>query len=458
MSLYHELKKFSGKERASFHIPGHKAGNGLSRSFKADAFRLDVTEFEETDDLQRPEGILRDAQRRAARAFGAGTSFYLTNGSSIGLHAAVLGSCKRGDKLLLDRTCHKAVAAAVTLAGLEPVFVYPAFDRDLGIYTGVAAQMVKRALDRDPDIVGAVITSPTYYGICSDIWGIAMCLHNSGKFLIVDEAHGAHFAFHEALPGTALEQGADLCIQSAHKTLPAMGQCSLLHVGRNAAVEPEEIRRTLRILQTTSPSYLLMASLDEAVLDMERRGRRSLDRLIREVTELKAAVRGLGVLDFVDGGRLDRPQDPLRLVADFRKTGISGQCAARILKEAFGIYPEMADHYHVVFVITAANTRAELALLREALIRFSRTRLEPMPGPEPLPLPDAEMAMNPAAAWAAPRVQVPLQEAAGETAAGIVAACPPGAAVLIPGQRISAAAVEYIRAGRIADTIEIVAE
>lgn len=158
----------------------------------------------------------------------------------------------------------------MTLAGLEPVFVYPAFDRDLGIYTGVTAQMVKRALDRDPDIVGAVITSPTYYGICSDIWGIAMCLHNSGKFLIVDEAHGAHFAFHEALPGTALEQGADLCIQSAHKTLPAMGQCSLLHVGRNAAVEPEEIRRTLRILQTTSPSYLLMASLDEAVLDMER--------------------------------------------------------------------------------------------------------------------------------------------------------------------------------------------
>ncbi|MBE5038960.1 aminotransferase class I/II-fold pyridoxal phosphate-dependent enzyme [Ructibacterium gallinarum] len=456
MSLYHELKKFHQKDQVSFHIPGHKNGKGLSERLKRDGFLLDVTEFSETDDLQNPTGILRQAQLRAARAFGAGTSFYLTNGSSGGLHAAVLAACKAGDQILVDRSCHQAVIAALVLAGLRPVFVYPGFDPELGVYTGITAAMVKSAIDENPDITGAVITSPTYYGICSDIWGIAMCLHNSGKFLIVDEAHGAHFAFHEELPATALSLGADICVQSAHKTLPALGQTAFLHVGRGSLIDRDAVAQALRLVRSTSPSYLLMTSLDEAVMYMERHGVRELDRCIRQTAELKATVRKYGVLEFLDSKGLNCPQDALRLVVDFRKTGVSGYCMQRLLQETFHIYPEMADAFHVVFVITTANTRQEIEFLKQALIRISRTRLDSVPALAPEPLSKVVMTMEPKAAWNAQKKRIPIRDASGEVSAGIVSVCPPGAAVLIPGQKIDPAAVSYLLRHSEEESVEII--
>ena len=428
----------------NFHIPGHKNGRGLSERLKRDGFLLDVTEFPETDDLQNPAGILRQAQLRAAWAFGAGTSFYLTNGSSGGLHAAVLAACKAGDQILVDRSCHQAVIAALVLAGLRPVFVYPEFDRKLGVYTGITAERIKDAVDKNPDAVGAVITSPTYYGVCSDVWGIAMCLHNSRKFLIVDEAHGAHFAFHKDLPATALSLGADICVQSAHKTLPALGQTAFLHVGRGSLIGRDAVAQALRLVRSTSPSYLFMTSLDEAVFYMERHGESEIGQRIRQIAKLKTAVRKYGVLDFLDEKTLHQPQDAMRLAVDFRKTGVSGYCMQRLLAETFHIYPEMADTYHVVFVITAANRPQEIEFLKQALLRISRAQLDAIPAAEPEPLPEIIMEMAPRTAWNAKKKRIPVQDAEGEVSAGIVSVCPPGAALLVPGQKIDAAAVSYL--------------
>lgn len=454
MSLYQELKNFRRRDQISFHIPGHKGGNGLNPAWKQDAFSLDVTEFDETDDLQRPTGILKTAQEAAAQAFGAGTSFFLTNGSSLGLQAAILSSCRPGTKLLVDRTCHKSVVSGMILSGAEPIFLSPRFDDERELYTGFSAAQVADALEQNPDIPGFLLTSPTYYGICSDIREIAALLHSRGKFLIVDEAHGAHFCFHSLFPDSTLSQGADLVIQSAHKTLPALGQCSLLHVHKNSLISAKDVSAALRLLQTTSPSYLLMSSMDEAIAMMRQHP--AMPPLLDEIMQLKQAVRKQGILDFADTQTLECPQDPLRLTVDFRRAGCSGQDAAELLKQHYGIYPEMADSRYVVLIVTVSNTVKELSALKDALLALAVSPKTSHGAPIPAaPLPMPKLVLSPREAWLSPRKTVPLSHALGKTAAEIVSVCPPGAALVVPGQRIDQAVLDALTAAKITKTLEI---
>ncbi len=441
MSLYEDLKQFRHKDRISFHIPGHKGGAGLNPDWVRDAFSLDVTEFSETDDLQCPAGILQKAQNRAAKAFGAEASFFLTGGSSLGLQAALMAACRPKAKVLVDRTCHKAVISALVLSGGIPVFLSPQFDEERGIYQGIEPEKVEKLLEEESEIQGMVLTSPTYYGICSPIQAIAEILHQKEKFLVVDEAHGAHFVFHPALPASALSQGADLVIQSAHKTLPALGQSSLLHLGKDSLISKDAVASALRLLMSTSPSYLLMSAMDEAISVMEENGHALLTILLRELEDLKNAIREQGILDFVDEETLSCQQDGLRLVVDFRKSGLSGYEAAELLKEAYGIYPEMADSCHVVMIVTAANTVEELRVLRQALLTIAT----PGGGDSPMPiLPMPIMKLTPREAWMGSKEGVSPQNALGRIAADTVAVCPPGAALLIPGQYIDEETLAYL--------------
>ena len=453
MSLYEELKKFRSKDRISFHIPGHKFGAGLSRVFKKDIFMIDVTEFDETDDLQNPEGILKTAQERAANAFKAYKTFYLTNGSSLGLQGAILGSFRSGDKVLVDRTCHKAVASSMVMAGLIPVFVQPEFSQEKGLYVGMTVKIIKKAIEETPDVKGVIITSPTYYGVCSDIKGISEYLHQHNKILIVDEAHGAHFVFNKDLPDSAIESGADISIESAHKTLPAMGQCSFLHISKNSLVPWENISKSLRLLQTTSPSYVLMSSLDEAVIYMSTKGGKRLGKLICQIEKLKKEVRAKGVLDFADKKILKRPQDELRLSVDFKKSGIGGNKAAEILKEKYGIYPEISDERYVVFVVTSSNSDKDIRLLKEALLTFEK-RAENRYQSEKLP--DVIMTTEPRIAWQSETEDIPVSKAITRVSADVVAVCPPGAALLVPGQLIDEKTAESIEKAEINKKIKVV--
>lgn len=457
MSLYDELKTFRNKDKISFHIPGHRFGRGLNPGFRRNGFEIDVTEFDETDDLQRPKGILADALSRAAEAFGAGATFYVTNGSSGALNAAIYGACRRGDKLIVDRTCHRAVISAIVMRGIIPVFVQPEFDEKNGLYIGMTALAIQKALDKTPDASGAVVTSPTYYGVCSDISEISDILHKRGKFLIVDEAHGAHFAFHPELPQTALESGADIVIQSAHKTLPAMGQTSLLHIGKGSLPLRRNVERALRLFHTTSPSYMMMASVDEAVIHMQNAGRAELNEMIKETESLKAAVGKLGVIDFFDSGSCGKAQDMLRLVADVRRTGKSGTEVSEILKNEYGIYAEMSDLYHVVFVITCANTKSDIAALKNAFVRISKKESGVFSGGVLKALPDINLEIMPSEAWDRPGVMIPAENAEGRISADILAACPPGAAILVPGQVITKSDIECIKLWDAAETVSVLA-
>ncbi len=442
MSLLRELKKFRKKEKISMHIPGHKNGRGIGAYFAKNAFDIDVTELSGTDNLQNPDGVLKEAQEACAKIFGAEQTCFLTGGSSLGIRAAILGSLNSGEKLLIDRMCHRSVFDAVVLGGIEPVFLVRDFEN--GVYSGISKQAVIDAIAENPDIKGMIITSPTYYGIVSDIKGIKEALGD--RFLIVDEAHGAHFAFNDKLPETALSMGADVCIQSAHKTLPALGQSSYLHIGKNTKLDKQRIMTCLNMLQSTSPSYMLMTSLDEAAEYMRTSGERKLDELILNIDKLKAEVSAKTKIRFLDC------DDKTRIVADFQYTKISGHRAEELLHE-FGIYAEMSDFRYVVFIPSVANTNREIKKLAKALIRLNKKESEK--GENKI-IPQIHLDLLPCDAFQKQTERVLVKESLGRICAEVISACPPGAAIAIPGQKIDEAVIDYITENNVCSEITVI--
>ena len=264
MTLYQRLNEYSESDYYGFHMPGHKRnrnlmGNGLPYS-------IDITEIEGFDDLHHAANVLKEAQERAARVYGAQESHFLINGSTAGILSAVLGNTQRGDAVLVARNCHKSVYHGIYLNDLKPYYLYPEFRQDIELNTGISVSAVKTALKEHSEIRAVIIVSPTYDGVLSDVRGIAQAVHEKGIPLIVDEAHGAHFGFHPYFPENALAKGADVVIHSVHKTLPALTQSALLHM-QGSYANRRKVRKYLDMLQSSSPSYILMAGID-ACMDM----------------------------------------------------------------------------------------------------------------------------------------------------------------------------------------------
>ena len=260
--LYDRLHQYSNSDYYGFHMPGHKRnaerfGSGLP-------YGIDITEIEGFDDLHHPDGILKKAQEEASRVYGAGETRFLVNGSTAGILSAILGCTRKGDQVLVGRNCHKSVYHAIYMNELEPVYLYPGFRPDIQLNTEISVSAVKAALNEHSRVKAVILVSPTYDGVVSDIRGIAREVHKRGIPLIVDEAHGAHFGFHPYFPESALRQGADVVIHSLHKTLPALTQTALLHVEGDLA-DRERIFRYLDMLQSSSPSYVLMAGIDRCI-------------------------------------------------------------------------------------------------------------------------------------------------------------------------------------------------
>lgn len=425
-------------------MPGHNGGQGLSSKFRRHAFSVDVTEFSETDNLQEPSGILLQSEENAREVFGAKRSFFIVNGSTLGLEAAILSTTKRGEKLIVDRSCHKAVLSGMILAGVEPVFVEPAFDYENGIYTEILPESIHTALRNNPDAVGVVMTSPNYYGVCSDIQGIAKVVHDADKFLIVDEAHGAHFAFSPNLPKTALEQGADIVIQSAHKTLPSLGQTAILHIGQTEIPNCcDGVQKNINLIQTSSPSFMLLASLDEAVWRMSTSMKKNLEYIIEGIDNLKSKINSLNNISCMP--KIGSDYDITKLVVDFSGIGVSGFHAAEILKSKFGIYTEMADQKNVLFYLTASTSMKDLERIENAITEMSGTACMPQIVLDARPLPDLELAVDIGEAYFSNCSIVSCEDSLGRISAEIVVCCPPCCPIIIPGQRIDNKILDYIR-------------
>lgn len=301
--LLDALRANSAHPHTAFYTPGHKRGVGISPRLtnllgKA-VFRADLTELSELDNLFAPQGVIQQAQQLAAEAFGAAQTFFLVNGSTCGIEAAILATCGMGDKIILPRNVHSSAIAGLILSGATPIFVNPEYDPILDIAHSITPASVQAALKQHPDAKAVMIVYPTYYGVCGDVEAIARITHQYNIPLLVDEAHGAHFAFHPQLPIPALAAGADLSVQSIHKTLGAMTQASMLHV-QGDRININRVTKALQLVQSTSPSYILLASLDAARQQMALHGKELMFRTLQLADEARTRISeipGLSVLE-----------------------------------------------------------------------------------------------------------------------------------------------------------------
>lgn len=361
--LYDRLEEYSKTDYYGFHMPGHKRNEDFMRINLP--YGIDITEIEGFDNLHHADGILREAQMRAAKVFGAEETHFLVNGSTVGILSSILGCTCRGDKILVARHCHKSVYHAIYLNGLVPRYLHPEFDGALGISGEISRQSVEEMLVAEPDIRAVVIVSPSYDGVVSDVKGIADAVHAYGIPLIVDEAHGAHFGFHPYFPERANRLGADVVINSLHKTLPSLTQTALLHINGNYA-NRERIHMYLDMLQSSSPSYIFMASLDACVELLEKRGAEIFDGYIGRLDRLRKDLEELQKL------RLVRTEhyDASKLVISAAGTMLTSHELYEKLLGDYHLQMEMVAGSYVLAMTSVADTEEGFCRLRDALFEI----------------------------------------------------------------------------------------
>jgi arginine decarboxylase len=458
LPLFEAVREHLRKNPLPLHVPGHKMGRGFPPSLApwfTQALAMDLTELPGLDDLHQPEGAIREAQQFAAEAFGAEETFFLVNGSTAGNYAMIMTACRPGEKILIPRNAHKSVWQGVVLAGAHPVYLSPQVDARFAFPTVILPETVEEVLQKHPDAKAVLITSPTYHGVCSDLERIAEICRRFGVLLLVDEAHGAHFAFHERLPQTAIEAGADLAVQSTHKMLGSLTQSAMLHV-RHGRFERERLQMMLRLVQSTSPSYLLLLSLDAARHFMEAEGRRMLGEALDDLERARERAESSGLFLY-QGGEEVYAQDPFKWWIRTDVLGRSGFQTAEALAQA-GIFCEMADATGILAVFSYADRLKQMERFLQAAVHvLSPSGETGVPvsteediGREQLSI-FPEMALLPGEAVHHAGTPVPLREAVGRIAAEAVIPYPPGIPWIVPGERFSRELVErlhaYVQAG-----------
>eukprot|EP00188_Purpureofilum_apyrenoidigerum_P003102 Plantae.Rhodophyta-Purpureofilum_apyrenoidigerum.ctg3155.p2 GENE.Plantae.Rhodophyta-Purpureofilum_apyrenoidigerum.ctg3155~~Plantae.Rhodophyta-Purpureofilum_apyrenoidigerum.ctg3155.p2 ORF type:complete len:502 (+),score=81.86 Plantae.Rhodophyta-Purpureofilum_apyrenoidigerum.ctg3155:102-1607(+) len=444
------------KIRAAFFCPGHRRGVGAPASAKdligEAAYQTDLPELPSLDNLFAPSGAIRDAEHAAASAFGAGRTFFLVNGSTSGIIAAVVAVVKgKRRKIILPRGIHQSAVHALVISGAEAVFVNAIYDDIDDLLHGVTVEEISRAIEQHSEQVAAVlVVSPTYHGVTSDILGLAEAAHAAGAYLIVDEAHGAHCTFHPDLPPSALSQNADVAVQSTHKTLGSLTQSAMLHISKDTRLQESDVQSALQLVQSTSPSYLLLASLDAARQDVALNGRSSLETallLARDATQRLESIDNLRVLR--------KPAemvaiDPTRITVLLDELDCSGYTVDEELIDEYGVYAELPADMHITFIISIGNTKADVELLVSAMTAIAgkhakaakrrgvddQIRKQPVFGEEVLSVRDA---------FLAEKELVPLQKSAQRICGSAVCPYPPGIPVLLPGERVTPACIEYLQ-------------
>lgn len=431
--LLSRLEALCQSDTLPMHMPGHKR-NLLAPYLRALGAQLDITEIDGFDNLHAPSGILRQAQARAARLWGAEESYFLVGGSSAGILAGLYAAANRGDEVLIARNAHKSVFHALELCGYRPHFFLPPRIPETGLFGSVTPAQAQAMLDSYPQAKLLLLTSPTYEGVISDIAGIARVCHQRGVILLVDEAHGAHLGLGGGFPGGAVQGGADLVVQSLHKTLPSLTQTAILHRS-GSRVSPQHLRHALAVFQSSSPSYLLLASMDSCVALLEDRP----DLLSAWRAHLRAfdqETRSLSHLQLLFRDHLPAQvyaYDPGKLLL---RAGRPGWELASLLREKAHIELEMSDHRYALAMTGLGDTAATLHYLAQALQALdpSLPPCREFPPEAPLTLP--EPVLLPGEALQAPIEFVPQQAAIGRVSAEYVWAYPPGIPLLIPGERI----------------------
>ena len=467
MPLLDALQDCTNKSNAPFYAPGHKRGVGISKPLSdllgIAVFLADLPELPELDNLFAPEGVILEAQQLAAEAFGAEFTWFLTNGSTCGIVAAILATCSHGDKIILPRNIHQSAISGLILSGAIPIFVNPEYDADWDIANCITPKNLAIALEQHPDAKAVMVVYPTYHGVCGNLEEIAQLTHQYHIPLLVDEAHGAHFNFHPDLPKTALSCGADLTVQSTHKVLGAMTQASMLHVQGNY-INISRLNRALQLVQSTSPSYLLLASLDAARQQMALHGEELMTRTLMLAETARSRLSEIPDLSVL--GLLNTPGfvtlDPTRLTVKVSDLELSGFAVDEILNEELNVTAELPMLQHLTFIISLGNTESDIDRLIEAFMTISHrnlsrkkvkrndNQLKKSPhlpiSPSPyLPLSPSPHLLSPRDAFFATAEVVLVDRVCDRISAELICPYPPGIPILMPGEIITQEAVEYLQ-------------
>ena len=458
-TIYDKLKDYSDSDYYGFHMPGHKRNLDMLKSTVP--YKIDITEIEGFDDLHHAEGILKEAQIRAARIYHADETHFLINGSTVGILSAIAGVTKKGDTILVARNCHKSVYHAIYMNELNPVYLYPEFNHCAQLNTEVSVDDVREALDKYPSIRAVVIVSPTYDGVVSDVEAIEEAVHEKGIPLIVDEAHGAHFGFHPYFPQNANTRGADIVIHSLHKTLPALTQTALLHINGSLASR-KGVREYLRMLQSSSPSYVLMSSIDSCIDMLENRRKELFDPYVKMLEKMRGRLRQLKRLELVETENFDRS----KIVISVRHADMSSKRLYRILLNEYHLQMEMVAGTYILAMTSIGDTEDGMERLARALKEIdaqadermrSGNCLEETPTIIGASLPRPEVVYNSsvmenmldeAAISAVPGSKVrrlPWRDSVGYISTEYAYLYPPGSPLIVPGERVSQEAVDMLQ-------------
>ena len=444
------LLEYCNSDAYPFHMPGHKRQTLGNWNCEA----IDITEITGFDNLHHAEGILLEAQQRAAQTFGADESFFLVNGSTAGLLAAVCGTVKKGGRLLMARNCHKAVYHAVYLMELQTEYLYPE-QTEFGIQGSIAPEQVQRMLEQYPDTQAVLLTSPTYDGVVSDIAAIAEIVHAHQIPLIVDEAHGAHFGFSEGFPDKAISYGADLCIESVHKTLPAYTQTALLHYRKNPWVDLERVKRYLGIYQSSSPSYVLMAGIDRCTRMLREQGTALFAAFEQHLHDFYKSCENLKHIKVFpengnDRGIWDRDCSKILICAE--AIGLHGQELAELLTEKYHLELEMASGHYATALTSIMDTKEGFDRLFAALHEIDQSfdgasensKKQDSEKQDGQQIFTTDAIYRPAKkvtkiseAMDAPKEKIKLLESAGKVSGEFVYLYPPGIPILAPGELVT---------------------
>ena len=474
-NLFEELKTYGESDFYPFHMPGHK--RNPDSGFLPEMYKIDITEIDGFDNLHHAEGIIKNAQEKAASLYHSKETFYLINGSTVGILTSIAALSGRGKKLIMARNCHKAVYHGAFLNQLETEYIYPKMIEEFGISDGITAQQVEDKIQEiilregisDEQagklIAGIVVTSPTYDGILSDVNGIVKIAHNYGIPVIVDQAHGAHFGFHSAFPENAVSDGADLVIHSTHKTLPAPTQTALLHYN-SLLVSLETVKKYLRIYQSSSPSYVLMAGIDSCMDFVKREGQERLEQLLisrKELSERSKELKKIKIYPSmlergINGHDISKiffqgTEEPGRLLISVRGSGFTGQQLYDVLRETYHLQMEMCASDYVIAILSMMDRKEGFDRLWKALSETDKllTNTEKNIKEEKTQFPEychfqPDAVLKISDAYMVEEESVPLREAKGRIVSEFVNLYPPGIPLLVPGEKIDDKMIPMIEA------------
>ena len=437
-TIYNYLEEYSESDFYGMHMPGHKRNQKMMENDLP--YEIDITEIDEFDDLHHADGIIREAQERAARLYGADETHFLVNGSTVGILSAIMGVTDKQDQILVARNCHKSVYHAIYLNELKPVYVYPEYDEKTGLNGEVRVDDITLLLDKNPNIKAVMIVSPTYDGVVSDVKKIAEVAHVHKIPLIVDEAHGAHFGFHPYFPKNANENGADIVIHSVHKTLPSLTQTALLHINETS-VNREKVRMYLHMLQSSSPSYVLMASIDECMELIEKKGEDIFSPYVDNLQKMREELGKLSYLRLVETSHYDCS----KFVISVRNTNISSRDLEKILRRKYHLQMEMTSGDYVLGMTAVGDTKEGLERFTQALLEIDRSL----------------SAMNKQRVWRElPRTRLCAKssdvlhkkrgkfcgwkESIGKISMEYAYLYPPGIPIIVPGEQITEDVIAYL--------------